>query len=280
VPSKGMISYRPNPARVEKIISESPTIKSFVLKPEIPLSFETGQFIELTLNGIGEAPFTPSSSPTQKERLEVTVMRAGYMTERMHALREGETVGIRGPYGRGYPLEEYYGKEVLILGGGVGLAPLRSLLYTLIEHKDKIKKMILCYGAKTPEDIIYKDLFPRLKDVPKLEVHRSVDKADETWTETEGVVTVLLKKISVDIVNSAAIVCGPPVMMKFGTLRLQEMGYRDDQIYLSMEKNMSCGVGKCGHCAMGDLFVCKDGPVLKYSQIRDYPQKWKVEKLF
>lgn len=280
MPSDGMISYRPIPARVEKIISESPTIKSFVLKPEIPLSFETGQFIELTLDGIGEAPFTPSSSPTQKERLEVTVMRAGYITERMHALREEETVGLRGPFGRGYPVEEYYGKEVLILGGGVGLAPLRSLLYTLIEQKDKIKKIILCYGAKTPEDIIFKDLFPRLKDVPKLEVHRSVDKADETWTETEGVVTVLLKKISVDIVNSAAIVCGPPVMMKFGTLRLQEMGYRDDQVYLSMEKNMSCGVGKCGHCAMGDLFVCKDGPVLKYSQIRDYPQKWKVEKLF
>ena len=280
MPSDGMISYRPIPARVEKIISESPTIKSFVLKPEIPLSFETGQFIELTLDGIGEAPFTPSSSPTQKERLEVTVMRAGYITERMHALREEETVGLRGPFGRGYPVEEYYGKEVLILWGGVGLAPLRSLLYTLIEQKDKIKKIILCYGAKTPEDIIFKDLFPRLKDVPKLEVHRSVDKADETWTETEGVVTVLLKKISVDIVNSAAIVCGPPVMMKFGTLRLQEMGYRDDQIYLSMEKNMSCGVGKCGHCAMGDLFVCKDGPVLKYFQIRDYPQKWKVEKLF
>jgi NAD(P)H-flavin reductase len=245
-----------------------------VLVPEEEFTFATGQFIEVALNGIGEAPYTPSSSPYIKDKLEVTVMKAGYVTGKMHQLKPGEIVGIRGPYGRGYPLEEFYDKEVLILGGGVGLAPLRSLLYTLIEEKDKFKRLILCYGAKTPEDIIYKGLFPGLAKVKELEVLRSVDQADKGWKETEGVVTVLLDKIKVDVKNSVGIVCGPPVMMKFGTFKLMELGYKEENIYLSMEKNMSCGVGKCGHCQLGDYFVCKDGPVFKYSEVKNYPDIW------
>ena len=267
--------YKPLRAKLKEVIDESPLIKTFILIPEKEFSFKTGQFIELCVDGIGEAPFTPSSSPLVTEKLEVTIMKTGYVTQYMHNLKPGVFMGIRGPYGRGYPVEKFYGKEVLILGGGCGLAPIRSLLYALEGIKDKLKKVILCYGSKTPSDCIYKPLFNRLNSTEKFEAYRTVDKAEEGWDGSVGVVTTLLNRIQVDIKNSVAVVCGPPVMMKFGTIRLLEMGYTDDQIYLSMEKNMSCGLGKCGHCMMGEFFVCKDGPVFTYNELKNTPDIWK-----
>lgn len=267
--------YKPIRAMVKNIVAESPLIKTFVLIPEEEFSFKTGEFIELTLDGIGEAPFTPSSSPFEKKKVEVTVMRAGYVTDKLHELEKGEVLGIRGPFGRGYPLEKFYGKEIIILGGGCGFAPLRSLLYNLMEEKEKFEKVTLCYGAKTPEDCIYKPFVTELRSVEKFDVYRSVDKADEHWEEREGVVTGLLDDIKIDIENSVAVICGPPVMMKFGTMKLLEMGYKESDIFLSMEKNMSCGLGKCGHCMMGDYFVCKDGPVFSYDEIKEQPDIWK-----
>jgi len=267
--------YQPLRAKLKEVIDESPLIKTFILIPEKEFSFKTGQFIELCVDGIGEAPFTPSSSPLVTEKLEVTIMKTGYVTQYMHNLKPGVFMGIRGPYGRGYPVEKFYGKEVLILGGGCGLAPIRSLLYALEGIKDKLKKVILCYGSKTPSDCIYKPLFNRLNSTEKFEAYRTVDKAEEGWDGSVGVVTTLLNRIQVEIKNSVAVVCGPPVMMKFGTIRLLEMGYTDDQIYLSMEKNMSCGLGKCGHCMMGEFFVCKDGPVFTYNELKNTPDIWK-----
>jgi NAD(P)H-flavin reductase len=267
--------YKPVKAALINVIDESPSIKTFELVPEEEFSFRTGQFIELSVDGIGEAPFTPSSSPLVTDKLEVTVMKTGYVTEYMHALKPGIFMGIRGPYGRGYPVEKFYGKEVLILGGGCGLAPIRSLLYALEAIKEHLVKVILCYGSKTPAECIYKPLFDRLNSIEKFETYRTVDKADETWNGSVGVATALLNKVRVNIGNSVAIVCGPPVMMKFGTIRLLEMGYKDEQVYLSMEKNMSCGLGKCGHCMMGEFFVCKDGPVFTYDEIKHISEIWK-----
>jgi NAD(P)H-flavin reductase len=267
--------YKPLKAKLTEVITESPLIKTFVLIPEEKFSFQTGQFIELCVDGIGEAPFTPSSSPLITDRLEVTVMKTGYVTEFMHNLKPGCNMGIRGPYGRGYPIESFFGKEVLILGGGCGLAPIRSLLYTLESVISKLEKVILCYGSKTPSDCIYKPLFARLNKIEKFQAYRTVDKPDEEWTESVGVVTSLLNKVKINIENSVVVVCGPPVMMKFGTIRLLEMGYKDEQIYLSMEKNMSCGLGKCGHCMLGEYFVCKDGPVFTYDELKLTPDIWK-----
>ncbi|TLX75738.1 oxidoreductase [Labilibacter sediminis] len=261
-------------AEITEVIDESPTIKSFVLRPEREFEFKTGQFVELTLDGFGEAPFTPSSSPLEKEEIQITVMRAGYVTEKIHQLKPGVIMGIRGPYGRGYPLDKFFDKEVLVLGGGCGFAPLRSLLYNLKAEEDKIKKLVFCYGSKTPAECIYKPYINELRQVKKFEVYRSVDRPDETWTEEVGVVTNLLDKIAINVDDSVAVVCGPPVMMKFGTLKLLEMGYPEDNIYLSMEKNMSCGLGKCGHCMMGKYFVCKDGPVFSYDEVKDQPDIW------
>ena len=262
-------------ATVEEVIDESPLIKTFVLIPETPFKFSTGEFIELTLDGFGEAPFTPSSSPYITDNLEVTIMKTGYVTDKFHQVKSGEILGIRGPFGRGYPVKKFFGKEILILGGGCGLAPIRSLLFALEGIKDKLKRVVLCYGSKTPSDCIYKPLFTRLNKIEKFETYRTVDKYERGWDESVGVVTTLLDRVKMNIENSLAVVCGPPIMMKFGTIRLLEKGYKDDQIYLSMEKNMSCGVGKCGHCMMGEFFVCKDGPVFTYEEVKNTPDLWK-----
>jgi len=266
--------YKPLKCELTRVIDESPLIKTFVLVPEKEFSFGTGQFIEVTIDGLGEAPFTPSSSPFKKDQLEVTVMKTGYVTDHMHTMKPGEKMGIRGPFGRGYPVEKFYDKEVLILGGGCGFAPIRSLLFNLIAISDKLRKVTLCYGSKTPEDCVYKPYIQELRETPKFEVLRSVDQADENWTERVGVVTVLLDDVNMDIKNSVAVVCGPPIMMKFGTKKLLEMGYPEQDIFLSMEKNMSCGLGKCGHCMMGKYLVCKDGPVFTYEEVKDQPHIW------
>lgn len=264
--------YKPIPAKLLNIIDETTNIKTFVLKPEEPFHFATGQFIELSIPGIGEAPFTPSSSPLHTETIDVTIMRAGKLTTLLHGLKGGETLGIRGPYGNGYPLDKYSGKDILILGGGVGLAPLRSFLLALIGNKEKFGKIKLCYGSRTPEDVVYKYLFPEWFKLPNLEILRSVDKCPTgAWNETVGLVTCLMDKIHVDLKRTVAVVCGPPIMMKFGTAKLIDIGFTPENIYLSMEGNMSCGLGKCGHCQLGPYFICKDGPVFTYEQIKNIP---------
>jgi NAD(P)H-flavin reductase len=197
-------------------------------------------------------------------------MKAGCLTDLLHRMKGGETLGIRGPYGNGYPVEHYFGKEVLILGGGVGMAPLRSFLLTVLANKEKFKRIVLCYGSRTPDDVVYKYLFPEWKKIPELEILRSVDKCPTgAWDETVGLVTCLMDKVKININDAVAVVCGPPIMMKFGTLKLLEIGFRPKDIYLSMEANMSCGIGKCGHCQLGPYFICKDGPVFTYEQIKD-----------
>jgi len=258
-------------ARIEKVISETSEIKTFLLSPSKPLEFETGQFVQLTVPGVGEAPFTPSSSPYKKELLKVTVMKVGRVTEALHKMKKGQEVGLRGPYGIGYPLDEFKGKEILIVGGGVGLAPLRSLFLVLLHDIDRYKQVLLCYGARTSQDLIYKESLKRWGKEERVGLRVTVDKGDRDWKGRVGLVTTLLDNLTLDLKNSIAIVCGPPIMMKFSTLKLIDLGFLPKNIYLSMERNMSCGLGQCGHCMIGKYYVCKDGPVFKYSQIKDIP---------
>ena len=234
--------YQPQKAVIDKVIDETPGIKTFVVKPENGFKFHCGQFAELTIPGIGEAPFAMSSPCYKPEILEFTIQDVGYMTSQLHEMKEGDVVGVRGPYGNGFPLEDFYGKEVLLLIGGVGFPPARTLLYSLLNEKNKFPRILMCYGARTPEDIVYKY---QIEDFRKqIELHLTVDKADKNWTETEGVVTVLMDKVEVDIRKSAAVVIGPPIMMKFGTLKLLDVGYQPQDIYLSMERKMYCGIGQ------------------------------------
>jgi len=267
--------YRPIPAKIERIEDETPNIKTFAIRPEQPLKFETGQFIELTVPGLGEAPFTPSSSPSVSEMLEVTVMEVGSVTSRLHQLKPGATVGVRGPYGQGYPLDEFAGRTILIVGGGVGLAPLRSLLFALLEGSaERFPRIVLCYGARSPADLVYKGALEEWGKTERVELHVSVDVGDDKWKGKVGVVTILLDDVNVDVRESVAVACGPPVMMFFTTKKLLDMGFPEKNIFLSMEKNMSCGVGKCGHCRLGPYYVCKDGPVFSYDRIKGLPGLW------
>lgn len=263
-------------ADVYDVIEESPLIKTLRLKPAKKIPFKTGQFIELTIPGIGEGPFTPSSSHFIDETLDVTIMKTGFVTEYVHKVKVGDTVALRGPYGSHYPLEKFEGKDLLILGGGCGLAPLRSLFLTLLHEVEKYKSITFYAGAKTPKDCIYKDEVTGWKKYQNVKFIRSVDMVPEgeEWNEDVGVVTVLLKYLKIDPVNNPAVVCGPPVMMKFGTLDLLKYGYKEENLYLSMEKKMYCGFGQCRHCVIGPYFACKDGPVFTYSQIKDEEGIW------
>ena len=268
--------YMPIPARLEKVVQETANIKTFLIRPEQPLVFKAGQFIELTVPGIGEAPFTPSSSPAVSDKIEITIMHAGRVTEKIHALQPGAELAIRGPLGLPYPLEKYHGREVLIVGGGVGLAPLRALIFALFEDFGKYKKIMVRYGSKTPADLVYRKAVEDKWGRKELDVMVTVDKRDAGWTGNEGVVTTILApdKLKCNPKEGVAVVCGPPIMMKFTTLELLRFGYAPENIYLSMEKNMSCGIGKCGHCRLGPHYACKDGPVFTYDRIQHLPKIW------
>ena len=267
--------YQPIEAEIVDIIDESPTIKSFVVKPESEFTFATGQFVELALPGKGEAPFTPSSSPSEKKQMEISIMKAGEVTELLHQCKKGQKVGLRGPYGKGYPIDDFAGKEVYIVGGGVGLAPIRQLFLTLVERISDFKSVVCRFGAKTPDDFIYKDtLFGSWQKIDGVQIKLTVDEANGQWKDNVGVVTTILEEDDVNIKNAVAVVCGPPIMMRFVTQKLLGFGFKPKQIYLSMEKNMSCGFGKCGHCMIGKYYVCKDGPVLTYEQVKGYSDIW------
>lgn len=266
--------YRPIEATIEDIIIETPTIKTFVLRPKEDFFFNTGQFIELTLPGIGEAPFTPSSDPSLKDKIDVTIMNVGRVTALLHASSKNISLGIRGPYGKGYPLDTFAGKDILIVGGGVGLAPLRSLLFSLFSEIDKYNKVVLRYGARTSQDLVYKSALPEWAKKKKVDVVVTVDVGDATWKGNVGLVTTILKDLPVNLTKAVSVVCGPPIMMKFVTLKLLDLGFRPQDIYLSMEKNMSCGLGKCGHCRIGKYYACKDGPVFTYEQLKDVHDIW------
>lgn len=262
-----MNPYKPILTKIKKIIPETPSITTFILEG-MPIQFQAGQFAELTVLGVGEAPFTPSSSPYAKD-LEFTIMKVGLVTQALFNLKQGDRVGVRGPFGKPYPLDNFKKKDVFIVGGGVGFAPLRSLFLALTKNIKEYKKIYVRYGARTPKDIVYKYLLPDWQKIENVDILLTVDAGDEEWKGNVGVVTTILDEIPVDVKTTPAIVCGPPLMMKFTTQRLVDAGFKDCNIYLSMEKNMSCGIGKCNHCRIGKFYVCKDGPVLTWKDVKD-----------
>jgi sulfite reductase subunit B len=266
--------YRPIEAEVLDIITETPSIKTLRLKPKEAITFTTGQFIELTVPGVGEGPFTPSSRPSVADEMEVTIMRVGKVTERIHQLKKKDTVGLRGPFGNGYPLDEFKGRELLVVGGGCGFAPLRSLMYSLFEMSGEFKGLFFRGGCKMPQEFLYRKEVEEWGKRKDLNLRLTVDKGDASWKGNVGLVTTILDDVDMDFKEGVAIVCGPPIMMKFATLKLIDMGFEEENIYLSMEKNMSCGIGKCGHCRIGIYYACKDGPVFQYSKIKTFPEIW------
>jgi len=263
--------YTPIPAELVEVIDETPTIKTLVLAPAEPLAFTAGQFVQLTLPGVGEAPFTPSSSPHETERIGITVLRTGTVTERLHQCSPGQMLGLRGPFGKGYPIEKVAGKDVLVVGGGVGLAPLRALILALLSETGRPGRMSIKYGARCMEELLFRDQHAGWAAEGGVDFTCTIDRPQEGWSGPTGVVTTILKDLDVDKANCLAFVCGPSVMLKFATYALQEEGLGAEQIYLSMNRRMSCGMGLCGRCNIGPYYLCKDGPDMNYALIKDYP---------
>lgn len=269
--------YMPIPATIEEVEDETSSIKTFTIRPREPVAFEAGQFVELYLPGIGEAPFTPSSSPRITERMDITIMRVGRVTEHLHALQPGAEVGIRGPLGRPYPIDSFRDREILIAGGGCGVGPLRAFLLALIDDIDAYRRIFFRYGARSPRDFVFRDAATRAwESKEKLDVLLTADVGDPDWYGHVGVLPTILTEEYLDCHpdDGVAVMCGPPLMMRFTVLKLLERGYRPENIYLSLERNMSCGVGKCGHCRLGRYYVCKDGPVFTYDEISSNPRLW------
>jgi len=269
--------YLPIAATIDHIVEETPTIKTFVLRPEQPVSFRAGQFVELAVPGVGEAPFTPSSSPAVSEEMEITIMRVGLVTGVLHEMEAGDRLGIRGPYGQAYPIEKFYGREVLIVGGGCGVGPLRALLFALFEELDEFPRILVRMGARTPHDLVFKDAASkRWNKGDKVDVQVSVDHSEAGWTGPVGVVSSILDEAHLQChpEEGVAVMCGPPAMMRFVSMTLLERGYAAGDIYLSLERNMSCGLGKCGHCRLGPYHVCYDGPVFTFEQLQALPEAW------
>ena len=263
--------YAPEAATLEDVIVETPTIRTFVVRPEKPMPFRAGQFVQITAPGLGEAPFTPSSSPHEPDRIEVTVLRTGRVTDALHKLEPGAALGIRGPFGKGYPVGKFKDKEVLLVGGGVGLAPLRSLMLQLFHDMSQCRRVAIKYGARTPDELLFRNAYDEWRRIENVDLDITVDAAADGWKGKVGVVTTLLGEGCCDTENGYIVSCGPGIMLRFVTFRCLEIGYKPDQVYLSMNRRMSCGIGRCGRCNIGPYYLCKDGPDMCYAKIKDYP---------
>jgi len=219
--------------------------------------------------GIGEAPISISSSPTKKGSFELAVRAVGNVTKALHKLEKGAIIGIRGPYGKGFPLEEMKGKDILFVAGGIGLVPLRSLINYVLDKRSDFGRVLILFGAKTPAEQLFLDELAGWRTRPDLEYWETVDRADGKWKGNVGVITTLFPKININPEKTVAVIVGPPVMYRFAILEAQVKGIPDEQIIVSLERRMKCGVGKCGHCQINHLYVCQDGPVFKFAQIKD-----------
>jgi NAD(P)H-flavin reductase len=269
--------YAPVRAELERVVQETPTIKTYTLRPERSVPFEAGQFVELTVPGVGEAPFTPSSPPSVADTLEITIMRVGRVTGALDELEPGAELAVRGPLGRAYPVDRFKGRQVVLAGGGCGVGPLRALMYWLVEEIDDYERVFVRYGARSANNLVFREAMARgWVDDSALDVKLTCDVAGEGWTGHVGVLPTILdeKHLPCDPANAVAVMCGPPLMMKFTSQKLLERGFAPEDIYLSLEKNMSCGIGKCGHCRLGRYYICHDGPVFSFDQLPPYPRPW------
>jgi NAD(P)H-flavin reductase len=245
--------------------------------PSVAVSpFAPGQFNMLYVFGVGEIPISISGDPTKPKMLVHTTRVVGTVTQAMRRLKRGDVVGVRGPFGSSWPVEEAQGNDVTIVAGGIGLAPLRPALYHILSHREKYGKVVLLYGARAPEDILYRDEVSQWRAHFDLDVYVTVDRATGKWRGNVGVVTTLIPRAPFDPLSTVAMICGPEVMMRFTALELQKRGVGSDTIFVSMERNMKCAVGFCGHCQFGPTFICKDGPVFRYSRVKDWLAKWEI----
>jgi len=263
--------YNPMISKIVNIEELTELEKRFEI--ELPekrvLGHNPGQFVEVSIFGWGEAPISISSSPTRNPVFDLTVRRVGRLTDKMHRLHAGDQLGIRGPYGKGFELDTFKGRDVLFVCAGIGLAPLKSMIdYTIAKRKD-FGRLIILYGTRHPALILFRHDIEMWTKADDIEFHITVDRPDDRWKGHVGVITTLIPPLKLDVERTVAAVVGPPVMYKFVLMALKSKRIPDENIHLSLERRMKCGVGKCGHCQINGVYVCQDGPVFRYTQIKN-----------
>ncbi|MBI5599462.1 MAG: FAD/NAD(P)-binding protein [Deltaproteobacteria bacterium] len=259
--------YLPARGTVEKTVAVTEKERFFSIALETPMDHTPGQFVMVGLPGYGEAPISISSPPSDEPRIELCVRAAGNLTRALHRLNPGDTVWIRGPFGKGFPAREMEGKDIIFIAGGIGLAPMRSLIKTVIGRKKAFGSLTLLYGVKSPEELLFKDELGIWRE-NGMDVEITVDRPHPSWKGNVGVVTTLIGAREVDETKTVAVIVGPPVMYKYVILSLGNKKLKGTDIYLSLERRMRCGLGKCGHCQIQSVYACQEGPVFRLSDIR------------
>ncbi|MBZ4649002.1 MAG: hypothetical protein PWQ64_1222 [Desulfomicrobiaceae bacterium] len=270
--------YLPQMATLVEVIEETPNIKTFrvVLDDEEKMqnfTFRPGQVGQLSVFGVGESTFVINSSPTRMEYLQFSVMRVGEVTTRLHQLRPGDKVGVRAPLGNGFPVETMRGKNIVFIGGGIGMAPLRTLFIYMLDNRADFGDITLLYGARTPVDMTYKAELPEWLGRSDVRTVLTVDAEYPGWEHRVGLIPNVLLDLAPSPENTVAVTCGPPIMIKFTLQALKKLGFEDEQIITTLEKRMKCGVGLCGRCNIGTKYVCVDGPVFTYAQLKELPSE-------
>ena len=264
---------------VTKITGQTPDVKTFrVEAPNGGKLFEhlPGQCAMLSVPGISEAMISITSSPTNKEYMEFSVKKCGCLTDWLHSMEEGQMITVRGPYGRHFPVDdELAGKNLVFVAGGIGLAPLRSVINYVRDNRDKYGRVDIIYGSRSKEDLVYYDeIVSEWMNEPDFHVHLTIDREQENWDGHVGFVPNYIAELELSTVNTCALMCGPPIMIKFSLPNLLKAGFDKTQIFTTMELRMKCGIGKCGRCNIGNKYVCKDGPVFRFDQLDELPDEY------
>jgi NAD(P)H-flavin reductase len=262
--------------RVRRELSDTFTLDLAREDGRDTVPFAAGQFNMLYVFGVGEIPISISGDPGRPSPLVHTTRVVGTVSRAMRALKLGDALGVRGPFGTGWPLGLAKSRDVVLVAGGIGLAPLRPAMYELMSHRDHYGRVALLYGARTPSDILYRRELERWRAHFDLDVFVTVDRATDSWRGSVGVVTRLIPRAAIAPSNSIALVCGPEIMMRYSAAELLKLGVAPEAIFVSMERNMKCAIGLCGHCQYGSHFVCKDGPVFPYARVQDLLTTWEI----
>jgi len=267
-------AFLPHLARLTEVRDLATGIKLFRCQPlekDVRFHYAPGQFGFLSAIGVGESPFGMAVSERRSGgQVEFAVQRIGTVTDALHEMQAGDIVGVRGPMGKGFPLDELKGKRVVILGGGIGLAPLRPLIQEILDHRDDYGEMTIFCAGRGPDLLVFREEYEEWARAPRTVVHVTVDRGDETWTGRVGLITQALSEIAPSPEGAVAVTCGPPIMIKFVLKELAKLGFAPDQVITTLEAKMKCGLGKCGRCNVGDQYICTDGPVFRYDQIQRF----------
>ncbi len=269
-----MTIYAPEIARINKIEQLTKTERLFEIEllSGKNLNYQPGQFVEVSVFGVGEAPISISSAPSSLPTFQLCVRAIGNVTRALHSRKSGDKIGIRGPFGKGFELKYFKGKDILFIAGGLGLAPLRSFIWTVLNSREDYGKVYILYGSRRPQELLFKEELNSWEERDDVEYHVTVDVGDETWQGNVGVITNLFPHIQFDPRKTQAAIVGPPVMYRFVIRELKNRKVPDENIWISLERKMKCGVGKCGHCQINNIYVCQDGPVFNYNQIKNLPE--------